>query len=127
MRGKILVVDDRQDGCRLFMKTLSLEGFEVRGAGSGPEVLDLVEQGWPDLIVLDLDRPGMDGIEILRQCKEQGGKARMMVLTAYGTAHLAREALALGVREFIGKPFGPDRLLQVVAEEVEERPLRPAG
>jgi len=116
--GRILVVDDEDDLCRLFMRSLALEGFEIVAARSGREALALVEQESPDLIILDLVMPEMDGLETLRRLRERGVGAKVVVLTAYGTAQRVREAMALGVREFIGKPFNLDRLLRLVAEEV---------
>lgn len=112
------MVDDEEEICRLIMRSLALEGFEVAAARSGREALALVEQESPDLIILDLVMPEMDGLETLRRIRERGVAAKVVVLTAYGTAQRAREAMALGVSEFIGKPFDLHRLLQLVAEEV---------
>ena len=119
VRGKILVVDDEEDLRLLLTDSLRREGFQVAAASSGREALALVEQEPPDLIILDLVMPEMDGIETLRRLRERGVTAKVLVLTAYGTAQQTREAMALGVREFIGKPFDLDRLIRIVAEEVE--------
>lgn len=127
MRGRILVVDDQEDICRLLLRSLALEGFEVAAARSGREALALVEREPPDLIVLDLAMPEMDGLETLRGIRARGGNSKVVVLTAYGTAQRLREATALGVSEFLGKPFDLDRLIKVVVEEVEGRALRLAG
>ena len=118
MRGKILVVDDEEDVRRLLTESLRREGFQVAAAGSGREALALVQEEPPDLIILDLVMPEMDGIETLRRLRERGVAAKVVVLTAYGTAQQVREAMALGVGEFIGKPFDLDRLIRIVAEEV---------
>ena len=118
MRGKILVVDDEEDIRRLLADRLRLEGYQVAAASSGREALALVEQQPPDLIILDLVMPGMSGIDTLKQMKERGVTAKVVILTAYGTAQQVREAVALGVREFIGKPFDLDRLIRIAAEEV---------
>ncbi|MBI5379090.1 MAG: response regulator [Nitrospirae bacterium] len=118
MRKRILVVDDEEDICRLLTESLRREGFQVAAARSGREALTLVEQEPPDLIILDLAMPEMDGIETLRRLRERGVTAKVLILTAYGTAQRAREAMALGVREFIGKPFDLDRLIRIVAQEV---------
>lgn len=122
MRGTILVVDDEEDLRRLLTESLAREGFQVAAARSGREALVLVEQAPPDLIILDLVMPEMDGIETLRRIRERGVTAKVVVLTAYGTAQQVREAMALDVREFIGKPFDVDRLIRIVAEELEGRP-----
>ncbi len=115
-----MVVDDEEDLCRLLAESLRREGFQVAAATSGREALALVEQEPPDLIILDLAMPEMDGIETLRRIRERGVRAKVVILTAYGTAQRAREAMALGVREFLGKPFELDRFLRLVAEEVGE-------
>lgn len=119
VRGKILVVDDEEDLRLLLTESLRREGFQAAAASSGREALALVEQEPPDLIVLDLVMPEMDGIETLRRLRERGVRAKVVVLTAYGTAQQTREAMALGVSEFIGKPFDLDRLIRIVAEMVK--------
>lgn len=127
MRARILVVDDEEDLCRLFTERLRPEGFQVTTARSAREAMALLEQEPRDLIVLDLDMPGMDGLESLRRIRERAWEVKVVVLTAYGTAQRVREVMALGVREFIGKPFDLDRLLRIVAEEVGGRLSRLAG
>jgi DNA-binding NtrC family response regulator len=119
VRGKILVVDDEEDLRRLLSDGLRLEGYQVAVASSGREALALVEQEPPNLIILDLSMPEMNGIETLKRMRERGVTAKVVILTAYGTAEQVREAVALGVREFIGKPFDLDRLVRIVAEEVQ--------
>lgn len=116
--ARILVVEDEEALSRLFVRRLAQEGFEVAGATSGPEGLALAERSAPDLIILDLCLPGMHGLEVLRRLRARGETAKVLILTGYGTAQWAREALALGATEFLGKPFDLDRLLAVVAEEV---------
>jgi two-component system nitrogen regulation response regulator NtrX len=120
VRGTILVVDNEEEICRLFIEGLTPQGFKVAAVRSGREALALVAQEPPDLIVLDLVMPGMDGLETLRRIREVAGDVRVVILTAYGTVQQAREAAALGVREFIGKPFEWHRLLKLVAKEVGE-------
>ncbi|MBI4241847.1 MAG: response regulator [Candidatus Rokubacteria bacterium] len=127
MRGRILVVDDEEDFCWLLTQRLTREGFKVAAATSGRKALALVEREPPDLIILDLAMPGMDGLETLRRIRERGVTAKAVVLTSYGTAQRAREAMALGVSEFLSKPFDLDRLLRIVTPEVEGGTRRLAG
>ena len=115
------MVDDGEDLCRLFAESLGREGFQVVAARSGHEALALVELEPPDLIVLDLVMQEMDGLEILRRLRKRAEAVKVVVLTAHGTAQRVREAMALGVREFLGKPFDLNRLLRIVAEEVGGR------
>ena len=117
-RGTVLVVDDEEEICRLLAEILALGDFRVATAQNGREALRLVEQEPPDLIILDLVMPEMDGVETLRRIRAQGNTTRVVILTAQGTAQYAREAMALGVTEFLGKPFHLDRLLTLVAQEV---------
>lgn len=120
VRGKVLVVDDEQDLCDLLSKGFSLAGYAVSTAASGSEALAVLERESPDVIVLDLGLPVMSGMETLRRIRQRGHRSRVVILTARGTPAIAREAMALGVREFIGKPFDLDRLLRVVADEMRE-------
>lgn len=115
------MVDEGEDLCRLFTESLRQEGFQVAAARSGHEALALLELEPPDLIVLDLDMPGMDGLETLRRIRERAWEVKVVVLTAYGTVQRVREVMALGVREFIGKPFDLDRLVRMVVVEFERR------
>lgn len=118
------MVDDEEVLRRLFTKNLQQEGFQVVGARSGHEALALLKREFPDLIVLDLDIQEMDGLEILRRLRQRAEAVKVVVLTAHGTAQRVREAVALDVREFLGKPFDLNRLLRIVAEEVEGRSVR---
>lgn len=120
VRGRLLVVEDQRDLRELLATAFSLEGYAVSTAASGEEALALVQREVPDLIVLDLALPGMGGIETLRRIREGGRAPRVVIVTAHGTPAQMREAMALGVREFIGKPFDLDRLLRVVAGEMKE-------
>lgn len=120
VRGRLLVVEDQRDLRELLATAFSLEGYAVSMAASGEEALALVQREVPDLIVLDLALPAMGGIETLRRIREGGCAPRVVILTAHGTPVQVREAMALGVREFIGKPFDLDRLLRVVADEMTE-------
>lgn len=116
MRRKIILVDDEVDLCRLLTKRLKQEGFQVAAVSSGREALALVEQEPPDLIILELALPGMGGFETLRRLRERAREVKVVVHTAHGTAQHVREAKALGVKEFLGKPFDQDRLLRLVAQ-----------
>lgn len=114
------MVEDQRDLRELLATAFSLEGYAVSTAASGEEALALVQREIPDLIMLDLSLPGMSGIETLRRIREGGRAPRVVIVTAHGTPAHVREAMALGVHEFIGKPFDLDHLLRVVADEMKE-------
>lgn len=121
------MVEDQRDLRELLATAFSLEGYPVSTAADGNHALALAQREVPDLIVLDLALPGMDGIETLRRIRERGGTPRVVILTAHGTPAHIREAMALGVREFVGKPFDLDHLLRVVADEMREVRPPPRG
>lgn len=127
VRGRVLIVDNEEDFYRPLVRGLALEGFEVAAAGSGSEAMAFAEREPPDLVILELALPGMDGFETLRRLRERVKNIRAVVLTARGTPRHLREAKALGVQEFLSKPFDPARMVRLVAEEVEGRDVRLAG
>ena len=124
VRGRVLVVDDEEAVCRLLCQALDRVGFDVTTATSGSEALAVLECERPDLIIMELALRGMDGIETLKRMRERGETPPVVVLTAYGTAERLLEALELGVREFLGKPFQLDRLVTIVGEIVSEETAR---
>jgi DNA-binding response OmpR family regulator len=124
MRGKILLVEPEEMTAQPLAAMLTRAEFTVLTAESGDEALRLVHRELPDLIILNLALPGMSGIETLRQLRECGVSAKVMIHTANGTPQNARESRALGVREFLGKPFDAHRLLRIVNEEVGEKVMR---
>lgn len=124
-KGTIMVVDNRQEVRLFFEEALSLEGFTVAAVGSGKEALAALEKGRPDLIFLDLRMPGMDGIETLRRIREKDASARVVIVTAYADVETAREAMALGASDYLGTPFDPDLLLQVVVDRLSQPAPRP--
>jgi DNA-binding response OmpR family regulator len=121
MRGHILLVDPEPTASRQLAAVLAQAEFTVTTAASGPAALRLAHRAPPDLILLELALPGMDGMETLRQFRGRGITATVMIHTAHGTPEHARKARALGAREFLGKPFGADRLLRLIGEEIGER------
>lgn len=103
----ILAIDDHEDNLALLDTLLSNNGFRVRTAGDGPTgiALALVEQ--PDLILLDLAMPGMDGFEVLERLLKERATARtpVIVLTANHEADMVERGLALGATEYLSKPI----------------------
>jgi DNA-binding response OmpR family regulator len=80
---KILVVDDEKNILKLYKAELEDEGYEVVIANSGMEAIDLFHSENPDLITLDIMMPGMDGIQVLRQLKQEKPQIPVIMLTAY--------------------------------------------
>lgn len=106
---RVLVIDDDPVVRRLVALTLADEGYGVRTAANGAEALELVSEVDPDVIVLDLEMPEVDGRTCFRELRARGVGAPVMVLSAYG-AHRARREL--GAEAAMDKPFDPFELLR---------------
>ncbi|MBI4402425.1 MAG: response regulator [Nitrospirae bacterium] len=111
----ILVVDDEPQIRDILTQYLTLQGFRVRTARNGPETLQSVEQERPELIILDIYMPGMNGVEVLRQLRDKknymGG---VIMLTASQDQALLKKAWALGSINVLGKPVDLARLSLVI-------------
>lgn len=116
--AKILIVDDEKDIRRLISHTLGFHGHEVLEAGSGEEAIEKVREAKPDLIVLDIMMPDMDGWDVLRELRKRGlrGKTLVLVLTAKTQEIEYATAWRLGVDDYVTKPFDPDELALVISE-----------
>lgn len=107
---RVLVVDDDEDLRVLATRALVRAGHEVREAGAGAEGLALVDSWQPELLVLDLNMPDMDGYEVLRTLRVREKTLPVIVLTAMGDEESARQSFALGATDFLAKPFTPPQL-----------------
>src|SRR2546422_7748950 len=99
----ILVVDDERVFCDLLKTVLGSNGHEVFTAYNGREALDLFSQHRPQVTLLDLRMPEMNGIEVLRQIRTIDASAAVMILTAWGSDALEKQARQLGVTDFLSK------------------------
>ncbi len=110
---KILIVDDEADVVRLLQFRFEKEGFDIISAGDGQTALALVEEEMPDLVVLDIMMPLMDGMEVLRQIRSRRATSRVPVimLTAKTASPTVDQARQLWVSDYIMKPFDPEALV----------------
>jgi DNA-binding response OmpR family regulator len=106
--SKVLVLDDDNALQRLLRLTLTSEGFEVITASNGLEGLEKVRVDPPDVILLDLEMPVMDGRTFFRELRKQGNNTPVLILSAYGARNAQRELQADGSLE---KPFEADVLM----------------
>ena len=111
---KILIIDDETDLRELMQDVLEEQNYQVCGAGNGADGIRLNEQTNPDLILLDLRMPGMDGIETLRNIRKTDGKVSVVILTGYGCPDTIRDAVELNVCEYLSKPFENRELLSII-------------
>ena len=107
----ILVVDDEPLVRDLLVQFLSLRGYRALGVKDGAEALSMVEQAPPDLILLDLIMPGMDGAEVLRQLRQREYAGGVIIITGSHDEDRLDEAWVMGPQEVIGKPIDLEQLL----------------
>jgi nitrogen regulation protein NR(I) len=119
----VLIADDERAICQAFSQLLRAEGHHPVVASTGKEALAAVERERPDALFLDVQMPGMSGLETLAVLRERHPELPVVVMTAYGTLDTAMEAVRLGAFDYIGKPVELDRVRQLLRRALH----RPAG
>lgn len=114
MRKSILIVDDEESICHSLGGILADEGYEVLTAGSGEEALKIIEEELPNLVLLDIWLPGMDGIEVLKVISSNYPQIRVVMISGHGTIETAVRATKLGAFDFIEKPLSLENVILVV-------------
>ncbi|KAB2491585.1 response regulator [Priestia endophytica] len=118
MEERILIVDD-QYGIRILLtEVLQKEGYKTLQASNGFEAIDIAKERTPDLVLLDMKIPGMDGIEILKRLKELDETVKVIIMTAYGELDMIQEAKDLGALTHFAKPFDIDEIRQAVKKYI---------
>ena len=105
MAHSILIVDDEALTLRTMGRALRDEGYEVLPVGSGEEALKMIAEEKPDLALLDVVLPGINGIEVLRQAKKISPAMIVVMMSAYHMVDRAVEAMKLGAYDYLIKPF----------------------
>lgn len=120
-KHKVLIVDD-QNGIRiLLMEVFSSEGYETYQAANGKIALDIVGKNEPDLVLLDMKIPGMDGLEILKHIKQMNPDIKVIMMTAYGELDMIKEATDLGALMHFTKPFDIDEMRLAVNMQLKNK------
>jgi DNA-binding response OmpR family regulator len=123
--GRILVVEDDEDIVDVLRRTLRAEGYEVRAAGDGPEALEDLADFAPDLVILDLGLPGMDGIEVCARIrKSENAEVPVLMLTARADAEDRVTGLDIGADDYLVKPFDRAELLARIRALLRRHPPR---
>ena len=119
MKKRILVVDD--DGMNLTRTKIILgQEYEVLLAASGIEALEKLRLGKVDMVLLDIDMPGMNGIETFERMKRFAADTPVIFLTASGLEEDVVSAIRLGAVNYLKKPFMPQELMKRVAQELQQ-------
>src|SRR5262247_2634454 len=124
MSSRILIVDDEPLNLDLLDQELTELGHVTERATDGSEALSKLDTANPDLVLLDYQMPGMNGIEVLREIRKRDQNLPVIIITAYGTIERAVEAVKAGANDFITKPFDPEHLALVVKKALEQAQLR---
>jgi len=114
----VLVIDDQPGIRRLLQEVLTEEGYIVGLAANGYEGVQKAKEMNPDVILMDMKMPGMDGIETLRELKRAGRGDKVILMTAYGELDLINQAREMGATAFITKPFDIIALCQMIQDTV---------
>lgn len=105
MSGKILIVDDQKGVRRLLEELFKKEGWDVNVAADGKEAINRVAERLPDIILMDVKMPNMNGLEASQIILETYGRIPIIMMTAYGEIEVVKKALDAGVKKCITKPF----------------------
>lgn len=122
--GNILVVDDDADIREVLGDRLESLGYRVFAAEAAKAGLELLERQNPQLVLLDIEMPDMNGIDMLREIRRREHDVTVVMITAYGTIERAVEAMKEGAYDFIPKPFEPDHVALIVAKALERERLK---
>jgi two-component system chemotaxis response regulator CheY len=115
MAKRVLITDDA-----LFMRVtlkniLTKNGYEIAGeASNGKESVELYEREKPDLVTMDITMPEMDGITAVKEIRKIDPNANVIMCTAMGQKNMVMEAVAAGAKDFIVKPFQPEKVIEAV-------------
>lgn len=120
MNKTILIVDDEEDLCTILDNSLSQDGYRVLTAFNGTMALQLVKKEEPDLVLLDIKMPGMNGVEVLRRIRKMKKETVVIMFTAHGTLETARRAMELGAYDYVTKPIDLFFLKSLVREVLEK-------
>lgn len=113
---KVLLVDDEEDYVRTMAERMEMRDVGSRVALSGEEALRMLEDETPDVMVLDLRMPGIDGMEVLERVKKEHPHVEVIILTGHGSDKEEREARRLGAFEYLRKPADTGHLISTIRE-----------
>jgi CheY-like chemotaxis protein len=121
-RAVILVVDDEEEIRRVMRLTLTIAGYEVREAEDGNKALESLQKNPPDLILLDVLMPGMDGFEVCRHVRADSETAHIpiLILSARTDSQSREEGFRAGATKYLTKPISPPQLLHQIDEALND-------
>ncbi len=124
MNARVLIVDDERIALDNLRHVLEKEGYAVSTAASGERALALIDETAFDVVLTDLRMEKVDGLQVLRRCREKALDAEVVVITGYASAESAVQAMREGAFYYVAKPFRLDEVRKVVAEALEKTRLK---
>jgi len=118
MTNRILLVDDEETLRFVLRESLISEGYSVDVANDGFQALERVKDKSYDLLITDIKMHGMDGLQLIREIKRNGSHLKIIIITAYGSLEMVKEAARLGVIEFVSKPFKIQEIKDVITRNL---------
>ncbi len=120
---RVLIADDEKNLRTVLAKELSAEGYDVRETENGAEAAAILEKDEYDVLLLDMNMPGMDGIEVLKKVKSQELPAEVIILTGHGSVSTAVEAMKLGAYDYLTNPVKTEELKAIVEKAYEKKKI----
>jgi len=119
--ARILIVDDEKDLCDILFRMLKKNGFRPIVANDGAKALEMIQLGMPEIVLLDVMMPGMDGMEVLRRSKKLNPRLPVMMFTAYGGIDGAVQAIKEGADDYLSKPVDHGELVDKLRRALGNR------
>jgi DNA-binding NtrC family response regulator len=119
-QGSILIVDD-EAGPRESLRMILKPVYKIYTAANGKEALALIQKENIDLVTLDLNLPGLSGIDVLKEIKKIRSDVEVIIITGYGTLKNAQEVIRYGAGDFISKPFNVADIISIISKSFERR------
>ena len=119
--ARILIVDDEKDLCDILFRMLKKNGFRPIVANDGVKALEMIQLGMPEIVLLDVMMPGMDGMEVLRRSKKLNPRLPVMMFTAYGGIDGAVQAIKEGADDYLSKPVDHGELVDKLRRALRNR------
>ncbi|MBC8247337.1 MAG: sigma-54-dependent Fis family transcriptional regulator, partial [Deltaproteobacteria bacterium] len=121
---RILIVDDDEDICEMLSQLIQKEGFKAVVANDGEPALKAIRSFSPDVVLLDMQMPEMDGTVVLQKIQASDPDLPVIIITAYGKIRGAVEAIRAGAHGYLAKPFDHNEVIQAVHRALKERQLK---
>lgn len=123
---KVMLVDDEVEYIETLLKRLKKRGLEITTANEGRAALDLLESDSPDVVVLDVKMPGIDGLDVLKEIKSRHPLVEVIMLTGHANVEVAIEGMELGAFDYLMKPMDIDELLYKIQDAHQKKTIQEA-